>query len=193
MARSVLSAEGNANRREGGFTLIEVMFASVYLSVGLLAIAAMQDMALSRLTDSKRLSIATNAAAEMLERIRFNSPTNATLASGVYPYNGIRVCSFAATTAANTGASANCGIPGESAGNTGATTTTAYGDYDQWRARIKATDSSGAILLPDAVGTVTSTATGSSGLGQVQVTVTLSWTAGIRRPTITVSTFVAPL
>ena len=193
MARSVLSTEGNANRRESGFTLIEVMFASVYLSVGLLAIAAMQDMALSRLTDSKRLSIATNATAEMLERIRFNSPANATLASGVYPYNGIRVCNFAATTAANTGASANCGTGGESAGNTGAATTVAYGDYDQWRARIKATDPSGAFLLPDAVGTVTSTATGSSGLGQVQVTVTLSWTAGIRRPTITVSTFVAPL
>ena len=69
----------HANRSgpgEQGFTMIEVMFAAVYLAVGLLGIAAMQDIALSRNQDAKRITVATNLAVEMLERVRFNSPNN---------------------------------------------------------------------------------------------------------------------
>ena len=166
-------------RGEKGFTLIELMFASVYLSVGLLAIAAMEDIAIGRSVDAKRLTVAVNLAAEMLERVRFNAPANATLSGANYPYNGIQACSNLATCT-------------EAAGNTTANAT-ANGDYDQWRARLKATDSSGQLMLPGAVATVTSAAAGTSALGQVLVTVQVSWTSGLRAPTITLRTVVAPL
>lgn len=161
---------------EQGFTLIEVMFATVYLAVGLLAIAAMQDLAHSSSSDAKRMSVATNMASEMLERIRYNSPANATVP---YPYNNIKACSSAATCA---------DAPGSSTTNQ-----MASGDYDQWRARLKATDGNGILLLPGATGTVTSTATGSAALGQVLVTVQIQYSSGLRNPTVTLSTIVAPL
>ena len=49
-----------SRRKEAGFTLIEVMFAVVFLSIGLLGIAAMQDIALSRNIDGRRVTVATN-------------------------------------------------------------------------------------------------------------------------------------
>jgi type IV pilus assembly protein PilV len=180
MARSIEGGPG-AGRGEKGFTLIELMFAVVYLAVGLLAIAAMEDIAIGRSVDAKRLTVAVNLATEMLERVRFNTPANSTLTGANYPYNGIRACS---NLAACTG--------GETAGNSTANTT-ANGDYDQWRARLKATDSSGQLMLPGAVATVTSAAIGTASLGQVLVTVSVSWTSGLRSPTITLSTIVAPL
>src|SRR5438132_13849675 len=63
-------------RKEAGFTLIEVLFAVVFLSIGLLGIAAMQDIALSRYVDGRRVTVATNLAAEMLEWIRYNAIAN---------------------------------------------------------------------------------------------------------------------
>lgn len=178
MARSGERGPG-AGRGEKGFTLIELMFASVYLSVGLLAIAAMENIAISRSTDAKRLTVATNMATEMLERVRFNSPANSTLSGATYPYSGIQACSDLATCA-------------EAAGNSTANAT-ANGDYDQWRARLKARDASGQLMLPGAVATVTSAATGTASLGQVLVTVSVSWASGLRTPTITLNTVVAPL
>ena len=175
------------SREERGFTLVEVMFASVYLAVGLLAIVAMIDLALGHVTGARRLTVATNLATEMIERIRFNSPANSKAISGTYPsrqflYSGITACSKVA--------SSYCS--GESPGNT-ASNATANGDYDQWRARLRAADTSGALLLPNAVATVTSADTGTQALGQVLVTVTVTWDSGIRRPTLTMSTVVAPL
>ena len=180
MARSGERGPG-VGRGEQGFTLIELMFASVYLSVGLLAIAAMENIAISRSTDAKRLTVATNMATEMLERVRFNSPANSTLSGATYPYSGIQACSDLATCA-------------EAAGNSTANAT-ANGDYDQWRARLKARDASGQLMLPGAVATVTSAAMpgGTASLGQVLVTVQVQWTSGLRTPTITLRTVVAPL
>lgn len=180
MARSVEGGNG-VGRGEKGFTLIELMFAVVYLAVGLLAIAAMEDIAIGRSVDAKRLTVAVNLATEMLERVRFNTPANSTLTGANYPYNGIQACSNLAACAG-----------GETAGNTTANAT-ANGDYDQWRARLKATDSSGQLMLPGAVATVTSAAIGTASLGQVLVTVSVSWTSGLRSPTITLNTIVAPL
>ncbi len=74
------------------------MLAVVYLTVGLLATAAMIDIALSRGVDAKRLTIASNLATEMLDRMRFNSPGNAAAIGVLYPgvpfsYHGMIVCS----------------------------------------------------------------------------------------------------
>jgi type IV pilus assembly protein PilV len=184
MSRSVRVFETGTNTpHEGGFTLIELMFALVYLAIGLLGVAAMQNIALSKNVDGRRMSIATNLATEMIERVRFNGPANAKvgLAGAVapfYPYNGIRVCAVA-------------GCPGGvSQGNAG-NNPTALGDYNQWQAHLQATDGNGVVLLPQAVGTVTSQATGPASLEQVQVTVTVQWNSGVRTPTITMSTIVS--
>lgn len=184
MMRLRATEQKGANQGEQGFTLIEVMFAAVYLAVGLLGIAAMQDTAIARNTDARRMNYATNLTAEMLERIRYNSPANTTpIVGGGFVYSGIRACSNLASCAG-----------GETPGNaTVLNNVTANGDYDQWRARLKATDASGSLLLPNAVGRVTSVAVGTPAMQQVQITVTIQYTSGIRTPTVTMNTFVAPL
>ena len=181
MTRLAITEHERVKRRDEGFTLIELMFASVYLAVGLLAIAAMVDMALSRNVDAKRLTVATNLVTEMIERIRFNAPANATSIIAVgYPYDQIQACNYACT-----GGSA----PGNSTANVNAN-----GDYNQWLGHLSATDSSGQLLLPNGMGTVTSTAVANPpDLQQVQITVTIRWSTGIRQPTITMTTMVAPL
>jgi type IV pilus modification protein PilV len=172
------------NQGERGFTLIEVMFAAVYLAVGLLGIAAMQDTAIARNVDARRMNYATNLTAEMLERIRYNSPANSTpIVGGTFVYDGIRACSDLA----------NC-PGGETPGSAiVANNVTASGDYDQWRARLKATDATGTLLLPNAVARVASVNIGTPGMQQVQVTVTIQYTSGLRNVTATMMTFVAPL
>jgi type IV pilus modification protein PilV len=181
MMRLRTTGKEGANQGERGFTLIEVMFAAV----GLLGIAAMQDTAIARNVDARRMNYATNLTAEMLERIRFNSPANSTpIVGGGFVYHNIRACSDVA--------SANCGA--ESPGNAiAANNATANGDYDQWRARLKATDGGGNLLLPNAVAQVTSVAVGTPGMQQVQVTITVQYTSGLRNVTATMNTFVAPL
>jgi len=86
------------------------MVALVLLAIGLLAIAAMQEMAFTRNVDSNELSLVTNLTAEMIERIRFN-------ARNVTAYNNID------TTNAGTKPPV-------------ATQPMASGDYDQWQARL---------------------------------------------------------
>ncbi len=193
MARLIERGNG-VGRGEQGFTLIEIMFAAVYLAIGLLGIAAMQDIALSRNVDAKRISIATNLAVEMLERVRYNSPNNSKSFTGVgYPYHKLVACNYACTSSQIQLACSSCtGVSSSSAGNATADAT-ALGDYNQWLARLSATDSSGQTALPNALGTVASAATGTAALGQVLVTVTVSWTSGLRTPTITMATMVAPL
>jgi type IV pilus assembly protein PilV len=90
--------------------LVEVMIAVVVLSFGLLAVAAMQEMALSRNIDANELSIVTNLASDMLERIRFNRQNAIT-------YSGIDTTNVGTRPAAPM----------------------AQGDYDQWSARLAAT------------------------------------------------------
>jgi type IV pilus assembly protein PilV len=95
---------------------VEVMIALVVLSFGLLAIAAMQDMALGRNVDANELSIVTNMAAEMVERIRYNRPN---------------VTAYAGLDTANAATRPPTSQP------------MARGDYDQWSARLAATRLSG--------------------------------------------------
>ena len=191
MMRLRATGKEGANQGERGFTLIEVMFATVYLAIGLLAIAAMQDTAISRNNDARRMNYATNLTAEMLERIRYNSPANSTpiVGGGGFVYSGIQACS-------DTAAAACTSAGGETPGNAiVANNLTASGDYDQWRDRLKATNADGTLLLPNAVATVTTVPVlgGPAVMGQVQITVAITYSIGIRNPTVTMNTFVAPL
>ncbi len=94
-----------------GFTLLEAMLAMMVLSIGLLATSAMQTMAISRNVDSNELSVVTNLASEMIERMRFNT-------KNVAAYNAIDTTN-AATRPPSTQPQAR-------------------GDYDQWQTRLAA-------------------------------------------------------
>ena len=48
------------------------MFAAVVLAIGLLALAGMQGISLGKNVDANELTLATNLAADMVERIQFN-------------------------------------------------------------------------------------------------------------------------
>lgn len=98
--------------QERGFTLLEAMMALSILSVGLLATAAMQDMALRGNVDANELGFATSLATEMAERIRYN-------ARNVTAYNNVDTSN--------------------SATRPPSTQTMARGDYDQWQTRLAAT------------------------------------------------------
>jgi type IV pilus modification protein PilV len=190
-------------RKAAGFTLIEVMFAVVFLSIGLLGIAAMQDIALSRNIDGRRLTVATNLAAEMLERIRYNAVGNSKmLPGGTYLYHNIIACTAGscAFSLVNPCPTTFTNCTGPYAGNTtsplAAGGATAIGDNLQWQNSLAARDSSGRLLLPNAIGTVQAVALGGTGptsLEQVQITVQVQWASGIRTPTVTMSSVVAPL
>jgi type II secretory pathway pseudopilin PulG len=196
-------------RKEAGFTLIEVMFAVVFLSIGLLGIAAMQDIAISRNVDGRRLTVATNLAAEMLERVRFNAIGNSkALPAGTYLYHNIIACTPTAPavtcpfTVVNPCPTGFLICTGPTPGNTTSIApgaATALGDYNQWRAALAAVDSNNVRLLPGAIGTVQAVAidplnpVGPTSLEQVRVTVQVQWASGIRTPTVTMNSMVAPL
>ncbi|TAJ23405.1 MAG: type IV pilus modification protein PilV [Nitrospirae bacterium] len=151
---------------QGGFTLIEVMLAMLLLTVGLLAIAGMVEMSLGRNVDANEISLATNLASDVIERIQFNR-------QNVTAYNG----------------ALNSGIDTlNSATRPPATQPMARGDYDQWSARLAASG------LRNVRGVVTVSATGPTvpSLNQSQVTVQVNWSSTIRTRTLVVSTVVAP-
>lgn len=94
---------------EDGFTLLESMMAAVVLGIGLIALAGMQGIALSRNVDANELTLASNLAADMVERIQYNR-RNAIV------YNNIDTLLPATQPTTNTMAS---------------------GDYTQWKARLE--------------------------------------------------------
>jgi type IV pilus assembly protein PilV len=57
---------------QDGFTLIEGLVAAAILGVGLLGLAGMQGISLSRNVDANESGRITNIAADMVERIKFN-------------------------------------------------------------------------------------------------------------------------
>ena len=95
---------------EKGFTLIEALVSIAILSIGMLGMAALQDIALTRNVDASELSQATNLATDMMERIRYNAPN-------VTDYNGID------TLVAGT--------------QPPVAQPMARGDYAQWKARLE--------------------------------------------------------
>ncbi|TKB73447.1 MAG: type IV pilus modification protein PilV [Nitrospira sp.] len=145
--------------RQGGFSLVEGMVALIVLSIGLFGIAGMLDMAISRNTDASQVSVATNMGTEMMERIRFNH------------YN-VAAYDLIDTTNLST--------------RPPATQAMAMGDYDQWRARLNATN------LQNIRGLVTVGTTGPILMNQSQAVVQVSWRGGLRTQTLLVSTIFAP-
>jgi type IV pilus assembly protein PilV len=94
---------------DDGFTLLESMMAAVVLGIGLIAIAGMQGIALSRNVGANELTLASNLAADMVERIQYNR-RNAIV------YNNIDTLLPSTQPTMNTMAS---------------------GDYTQWKARLE--------------------------------------------------------
>ncbi|MER3422513.1 MAG: hypothetical protein C4293_04045 [Nitrospiraceae bacterium] len=93
-----------------GFSLVEGMLAVAVLGIGLLALAGMQGISLGRNVDANELTLATNLAADMVERIQFNKRNAAA-------YNNIDT---------------------NNAATQPATDPMARGDYTQWQARLGA-------------------------------------------------------
>lgn len=132
---------------ERGFSLIEGMVASAILGTGLLALAAMQGIAMVKNVDANELTRMTGIASDILERVQFNRK-NAVI------YNGI-----------DTQSPANCN------GISAAAQPQARGDCLLWSSLVTAT------RLENIKGTVTvSNLIGPTVLGQRTVTVTLTWT-----------------
>ncbi len=68
---------------KNGFSLIEVLFAIVILSIGLLTLAGMQTTAMSGNTSAKDLTIAVQLAEEMVDRIRVNAGDTPNIYDGI--------------------------------------------------------------------------------------------------------------
>lgn len=91
-----------------GFTLIEVFISVFILSVGILAVAAMQTMAMTGNTSSNNTTVGVQMAEEMVDRIRANSADTPNI------YNNINT------------QTTNCAGLADPA----------LGDCTQWRARL---------------------------------------------------------
>jgi len=143
-------------RQEQGFTLIEAMLSSAILAVGLLGLAGMTTLSFTRNSDSNEMTVATNLAADLVERMQFNRRN---LVNG---YNGINL------------ASANPALCTQNP----LTQVVARGDCLQWQARLFASGLAGvqAQVAVAAVGPVT--------LNQNNIGVTVTW-IGSSRNTIT--------
>ena len=143
---------------QSGFTLIEGMIASAILSIGILALAGMQGIALTRNVDSTELTRATNLAAEIIERIQ---------------YNRKNIAQYAIDSASATPCPQNA-----------ATQAMAKGDCDQWVALLSNPQASGLVGVRGVIA-VPATPAGILGtlLNQYPVTVTVSWTgaAGVTK------------
>ena len=137
----------NRIRQEQGFTLIEVMLSSAILAVGLLGLAATTTLSFTRNSDGNEVTVATNLAAELVERMQFNRRN---LVNG---YNGINLTS------------ANAALCTQNA----LTQPVARGDCLQWQARLFAS------RLVGAQAQVTVAAVGPVGLNQNNINVTVIW------------------
>lgn len=144
-------------RGERGFTLIEVMLSSAVLAVGLLGLAATTTLSFTRNSDGSEVTIATNLATEIIERMQFNRRN---LVAG---YDGINLTSNAPALCTQNAAAQPV----------------ARGDCLQWQARLFA---SGLLGVQAQVAV---TAVGPVNLHQNNINVTVTW-VGASRNTISV-------
>ena len=155
-----------------GFSLIEGMIASVVLATGLLAMAGMQHISLSRNVNANEYTRAGNLAADIIERIEYNR-------RNALDYNGITVSS-----------ALSCGVA--------ISKVMANGDCTQWRTLllnsgltgVKGTITATLIDPAPSVNPVT--------MNRTDVTVTITWTyvqhgqAQVQSNTVTFQTRVSP-
>lgn len=157
-------------KESSGFTLVEVMVASAILLVGVLSLTGMQVVSLTRGVDANELTLATNLAADMIERLRFTGDSNPPITA---IYNGI-----------NTTNAATCNLIAQQQ---------VKGDCTQWQALL------GNSILPGVQGIVAVAPSGPPVLNASQVTVTISWTgyrttgaAGSRVKSVAFTTVIDP-
>ena len=169
--RKMKRGVGRARLREDrGFTLLEGMLAAALLGTGLLAMSAMQGIALVKNVDSSELTRITTLASDMMERIQFNR-------RNAISYNGI-----------NTQSPGNCNTI------SAATQPQAKGDCLLWDSLVDGTQ------LQNVQGTVTvSDFIPPTALSQRNVTVTITWMgslssdSSVKRPrSLTINRVVAP-
>ena len=134
-----------------GFTLVEGMIAGAILSIGVLALAGMEGIALTRNVDSTELTRATSLAAEMIERIQYNRKN---IAQYAIDTSNATPCPQSAVTQAM-----------------------AKGDCDQWIALLSNPQASGLVNVRGVITVpVAPVGTLATLLNQYPVTVTVSWT-----------------
>jgi len=153
-----------------GFTLLEGMLAAVLLGTGLLAMSAMQGIALVKNVDSNELTRITTLASDMMERIQHNR-------RNAFSYNGV-----------NTQSPANCNAISAT------DQAQARGDCLLWDSLVDATQ------FQNVMGTVTvSDIIQPTAHAQRNVAVTISWVGSLksdssvkRQRILTINRVVAP-
>lgn len=155
---------------ESGFTLLEALLASAFLSIGLLALSAMQGISLARNVDASELTRVTNLASDIIERIQFNR-------KNVNDYSGL-------DTKAGTPCPTSMGLM-------------ARGDCLQWKALLE--DPAARLETVKGIVSVTAEGPTSPALNQRRVTVTVSWMGSMksgstvkRSRSVTMETVIAP-
>ena len=76
--------EGARFGLDEGFSLLEVMFALVFLGVGLLAVAGMIPLATHQIVTAKRVTDAVAAGQTRMEQLRTETYNSPALAAGTY-------------------------------------------------------------------------------------------------------------
>ena len=155
---------------EEGFSLLEGMLATVIIGTGLLAMSAMQSIALVKNVDANELTRITTIASDMMERVYFNRRNAAS-------YDGI-----------DTQSVTNCNAI------SGTTQWQAKGDCLLWQSLVTGTQ------LANIRGTVSvSSVTAPTVLNQRNVTVTITWMGSMnsgstikRARSLTINRVVAP-
>lgn len=170
-------------REESGFTLVEVMVSATILSLGIMGMAAMQGMSITKGVDANDLTTVTNIAADMMERVQQNR-------RWAWAYNNLQ-----------TAGPGNCGPGGMPAPPplppfpaqtpSPLVTDRVRGDCAQWRTLVMASN------LPNVQGVVQAVPFGvvSANSSATQVRVQIQWNdrgPGQRPRTVAFQTVVVP-
>lgn len=170
-------------REERGFTLVEVLVSATILSLGIMGMAAMQGVSITKGVDANDLTTVTNIAADMMERVQQNR-------RWAWAYNNLQ-----------TAGPGNCGpggmpaappakpFPAQAPGPIVADRV--RGDCAQWRLLVMATN------LPNVQGAVQAVPFGlvSANSSATQVRVQIQWNdrgPGQRPRTVTFQSVVVP-